>query len=138
MKTLLPKMVHITSSVKWYRFIFQSLDLLIWCFQWKHQCIILLTNALKRWSPNIYFAFVLQIVFNIQLTLPLHRQKQYMQLHTPLSMGKGISSYLEYFLSLSPSFTMSSMENTQTRETTNRKPYFLKRITAGNLAQEVK
>ena len=64
---------------------------------------------------------VLQIAFNIQLTLSLHRQKQYMQLHTPFQWEKGFLHILNIFCHFKLYATMSSME-THKQGKPNRKP----------------
>lgn len=94
-------------------------------------------------SPNALLAIlVLQAIFNIPVTLSLHRQKWYAQPQTQfqssvLNVGKVISSYLKFFF---VTFKLYGHQefcgNTQTRETKQETFYFFL-LSAGNVAQEI-
>lgn len=86
---------------------------------------------------------VLQVIFNIQLTLSLHRQKNNIQPHTPfpgsvLNMGKVSSSYFEfYFVTFKLCSPWILWKHTNKGNQTGSPLFFILLLSAGNLAPKV-
>lgn len=128
MKTLLPKMVHITSLLQGY-----SSRIHIW--------IIRSSNLVFSMETSVYYSsyqcfkemesqyftclLVLQIVFNIQLTLPLHRQNNICNYIHHFNGKRDFFIFWIFFVTLNSLIRHHEFYgNTQTRETKQETLYF--------------